>query len=207
MSRTISVSADVFRRILPHVSTDRPTLSGVLFEASGVVVATDGHTLAAIPNAVEGLTADVIVKFPEPRKLTPQKVERVTLTFSDGAPSVAVTMYDAYDRTIGASFGEVIEGPYPSWRHIVQTFGEHRPVEAMGIDPGKLARFTEYVVGKKHRAPAVTLDFNGPERAVVVRWDDSEGVGFIMPCRTNGLPIGVPAWLAPADAPATLAAA
>jgi DNA polymerase III sliding clamp (beta) subunit (PCNA family) len=207
MTRTISVAADVFRRILPHVSTDRPTLSGVLFEASGAVVATDGHTLAAVPNAVEGLDADIIVKFSEPRKLTPQKVERVALTFTDDARNVAVTMFDAYDRTIGASFGEVIEGPYPSWRHIFSTLGERRPVEVMGIDPEKLARFTEYVVGKKHRAPAVTLDFRGPDRAAVVRWDDSEAVGVIMPCRINGLPTGAPAWLAPADAPATLAAA
>jgi len=200
MSHVITLSADTLRRILPHVASEdrRPTLSGVLLEASGAVVATDGHTLAAIPGAIlEGVAADVIVRFMEPRKLTAQKVERVTLTLADVSPraSIAVALLDSYDRVIGASLAEVVEGPFPDWRCVFRTLGERSAVQAVAVDPDKLARFTANVGGKKYKTPAVTLDFYGPERAAVVRWDGSEGVGMIMPCRFGELATGVPAWL------------
>ena len=178
----VTVSVPALRSVLPHVSTEasRPVLNGVLLEPAGVVVATNGKTLAAHKFAVSGVTRPIILAFPK----LPAKA--ATLEFAmpdriDIAPIVA--------RVLAASGLELdrvilreVEGPFPAWRNVFPA-SDAKPIPAICIDPELVARF---VVKGGKALESVLLEFFEPQSAVRVTYaNNADFAGLIMPIRIN----------------------
>lgn len=193
MPRTLTIHADALRYVLPHVSTEesRPTLHGVLFEPSGLAVATNGYTLGAHRNATEPHAEPTLLRFHEPRKLAAGKVHRITVTIPDRNDqptqwmTAPVTLYgklgDAH--VVGATFADVMHAPdFPLWRTVYRPReGDAAPVTALALDP---ALFDKFAVGTGRQTGKVSLSLDGPAGAILVRYpDEPAAVGLLMPCR------------------------
>lgn len=203
MPRTLTIHADALRYVLPHVSTEesRPTLHGVMFEPSGLAVATNGYTLGAHRNATEPHAAPVLLRFQEPRKLTAGKVHRITITIPDELTgpdahgwNLPVTLYGKLgeSHTVGATFADMLPAnTFPLWRTVYRPReGDAAPVTTLALDPALLDRFA---VGVGRQTGKVALSLDGPDGAILVRYpDEPDAVGLLMPCRN----------VAPAFAPA-----
>ena len=134
--RTIIITADAVRHLLPFTSSDekRPNLAAICIEPSGIAIATDGHTLLAIRGAAaqhaDRPDTDTLVRFDKTPPVRAQSVRIVlpdVLTYSgqngrryNGETTPFTVEYlDAFGRVIGAGTAVAIEGPYPGWRRIL----------------------------------------------------------------------------------------
>ena len=200
MPRIITISASALRYVLPHVSTDesRPTLHRVLFEPSGLAIATNGHTLGVHRNATEPHTEPTLLRFHEPRKLTAGKVDRIVVTIPDRNEqptqwtTAPVTLYGklGVGHVVGATFADVMDA-FPLWRAAYRPReGDAAPVSTLALDPALLDRFA-VKVGRQ--TGKVSLSLDGPSGAILVRYpDEPNAVGLLMPCRDTA-PVIAPA--------------
>ena len=196
MLRTITIHADALRYVLPHVSTEesRPTLHGVLFEPSGLAIATNGHTLGAHRNATEPHTEPTLLRFHEPRKLTAGKVDFIVVSINEPNAPAAVTLYGklGHGHVVGATFADVMDASsFPLWRTVYRPReGDAAPVSTLALDPALLDRFA---VGVGRQTGKVSLSLDGPSGAILVRYpDEPNAVGLLMPCR-DAAPVIAPA--------------
>ena len=181
----VTVSVPALRSVLPHVSTEasRPILNGVFLEPAGVVVATNGRTLAAHKFAASGVTRPVILAFPK----LPAKAATLEFPMPENGDSTPIVA-----RVLSASGLELdrvilreVEGPFPTWRNVFPA-SDAKPIPAIGIDPELVARFT--VKGGKALEP-VALEFFHAESAVRVTYpNNADFAGLIMPIRVNVTP-------------------
>lgn len=181
----VTLSVPALRSVLPHVSTEasRPILNGVLLEPAGVVVATNGKTLAAHRFAASGVTRPTILAFPK----LPAKAD--TLEF---AMPMVYSREPIVARVLAASGLELdrvilreVEGPFPPWRNVFPA-SDAKPIPAIGIDPELVARFA--VKGGKALEP-VALEFFHAESAVRVTYpNNADFAGLIMPIRLTVTP-------------------
>lgn len=195
MPRTITIHADALRYVLPHVSTEesRPTLQGVLFEPSGLAIATNGHTLGAHRNATEPHAEPTLLRFHEPRKLTAGKVDRIVVEIPDDSRlNPTATLYNGSGHLVGVSLADMLEAPsFPLWRTVYRTCGgDAAPVSTLALDPALLDRFA---VGVGRQTGKVSFSLDGPSGAILVRYPDQpNAVGLLMPCR-DAAPVIAPA--------------
>lgn len=195
MPRTITLHAAALRYVLPHVSTDRPTLTGVLVEPSGLAVATNGHTLGVHRYAADPHEAAALLRFHEPRKLTAAKVETLAVTLPDTLDTapVAVTLYDSVGRIIGATLADTLDPrDFPTWRNVYRPREDGQPVATIGLDPALADRFA-VKVGRQ--TGKVSLAFDGASRCMLVRYPDApDALGLWMPCTDKVTGAAVAAW-------------
>jgi DNA polymerase III sliding clamp (beta) subunit (PCNA family) len=171
---------------LPHVSVEasRPILNGVLLEPAGVVVATNGRTLAAHKFAASGVTRPVILAFPK----LPAKAATLEFPMPENGDSTPIVA-----RVLSASGLELdrviireVEGPFPAWRNVFPA-SDAKPIPAIGIDPELVARFAvKNGTGKNHllTTEPVAFEFFHAESAVRVTYPKNDDfAGLIMPTR------------------------
>jgi hypothetical protein len=195
---TITIAADALRLALPHTSTEesRPILNALCVEAGGEIIATNGHTLAAIPAAAtfgedgDAPTGDVLIRFHKPREAMAKKVESVSFT-SDGTPArgVLVTLHGKYGAVIGHTLADIVEGPFPQWRQVIPREDRREAVGGLGINPDVVERFAAW--------GTLSLTFHGERNAVVVRSHANEhAVGLLMPAtyRETLAKTDIPMW-------------
>lgn len=193
MPRTLTIHADALRYVLPHVSTEesRPNLQGVLFEPTGLAVATNGYTLGAHRHATEPHARAVVLRFHEPRKLLASKVDTITVEIpdaldADGAHgwNLPVTLYGKLgaSHAVGATFADMLDASgFPLWRTVYRPATDPTPVASIGLDPELAARFT---VGAKGYAAKISVTFDGASGAALVRYPSQpDALGLWMPCR------------------------
>ena len=177
---TVTLSVRALRYVLPHVSTEasRPILNGVLLEPAGVIVATNGKTLAAHKTACSGVTRPIILALPK----IAAKADTLEFAMPDADSSnPIVARVIAYN---GMELERIIlrevEGPFPSWRNVFPA-SDAKPVPSIGVDPELVARF--YVKGAKS-LESIALEFFAPESAIRVTYPKNDNVaGLIMPVR------------------------
>ena len=181
----VTLSVPAIRFVLPHISTEasRPILNGVLLEPAGVVVATNGKTLAAHKFAVSGVTRPIILAFPK----LPAKA--ATLEFAmppvDSREPIMARVLAASGLELDRVILREVEGPFPNWRNVFPA-SDAKPIPAIGIDPDLVARFV--VKGAKELEP-VLLEFFDAQSAVRVTCpNNADFAGLIMPIRLTVTP-------------------
>jgi hypothetical protein len=195
---TITIAADTLRLALPHLSTEasRPILNALCVESTGVIVATNGHTLAAIPAAAtwseddDAPASDVLIRFHKPREAMARKVEAVRFD-SDGTPQagVVVTLLGTCGTVIGAALADIVDGPFPDWRQVVPREEKREAVSHIGMNPDVLARFDSW--------GTMSLTFHGERTGVVIRSSTNEhAIGLLMPAtyRADLVVSDIPMW-------------
>lgn len=184
-----TINAAALASIMPLCSDEisRPTLTGFLCRADGVLTGTDGH-IAGARRAGHTGTADVIVR---PNADLARMVKKAT---GKKAPSpdlqvnVRATLPDT-PHCVGelatiSYFGtsvdcDVVPGPFPNLAQVWPQMPDECPdVQGIGINPKLLARFGEWAV----------LRFVGMSRAIVVQTKDENFTGLIMPLRADEFP-------------------
>lgn len=194
----IRVSAHYLDLMLPHVSNDktRECLGGVLFRRDGVLVATNGVTLAAASRAwrTENLANGVTLRFPaQARKLVAKaaKVERRMFeadhTKGPTDMTLEISAADGWvlrsDKDIAVL--EKIDSLFPKWELLFHGMREFHPTPLVVIDPQQLKAFPY----------PVRLSFTKPEHPILVETRDPNFVGLIMPANMNRWPmVEVPTW-------------
>lgn len=186
MPRTISITANALRFVLPHLCTEpgRPVLGALYVEPSGTITATNSKTLVTHRNAATLDGPAVLLAFQKPKALTARSVDRVTLDIPDGpTPTMTATLLDKNGRPIGSTLATLVEGPYPETRQLFRRAaavirGEHPPISALCLDPALVALFDV------HNGGPVSLHFDGDRGGAVVLWGTNpDAIGLLMPCQ------------------------
>jgi hypothetical protein len=199
MTEPIRIDAAALRYVLPHVSKEesRPILNGVLVERCGNIVATGGHTLCVHRDAAQHVAEDVIVRFHRAADVIKLKVSYITLDVSDvagtgGQWNRTATLHAEHGTPIGVTLYDIVDGPYPAWRHVMpdRTHSSSGTLDGgvLPLDPALVNRFSARDAGP------VVLRPTGSSRAVAVTYPQNENVcGLIMPFRavTDGY---IPTW-------------
>lgn len=182
-----SLSAEAVLACLPHISTEesRPILQAIRVEPSGLMVATQGHTLMVWQDAIISST-----KPTEPVSLqfidadARSMVKRLAKNADKKAPMLGITVRRAESGWLLRVDTEMMvcpfaEGPYPDWRQVLPNEASRkqraeRPVSAIGVNPEYVAKFP---------AQSLTLAFGGDDRAIMVRSANPSWFGLLMPMR------------------------
>lgn len=215
---TFSVSSAALRLVAPHVSPEasRPVLNGLYLELGGVMVATNGCTLAALPDS-HNAPASLLLAGPW-HKVAKDKGRAASdlHAYATGAVGwVTVTLdgegrFTAVNNTTGnAISGEVLAYTYPNWRQVIPRTVPDTTPSAVALDPRLLALFDDTT--GKYDAAVVSLHFGARDRDPirVSRKAFPRFVGLIMPCNNpQPLPTEEPWHLAPVAvvAPETVSA-
>lgn len=199
---TITILADALRFALPHVSTEerRPILNGLLVEPSGVICATNGHSMLAYRHAATGATAPVILAFAKPTEVTKKAVHSITLEVPEAdangnvraVTGIVATVRDMFEHPIGVTLVDIVEGPFPYWRQVFpRPDQEAVSTDYIGFSPAVAARFNKSSDKPYH------MTLYGPQRAVVVQWaHDGNALGLWMPCVPyERKPLPTPDWV------------
>lgn len=204
---TITLCADALRLALPHVSREesRPILNGLLVESTGVVVAANGATFAAVEDAAWADDdrntrphADVIVRFHKPRETTAKRIVRVEIDIDGTVTSGIVARLYGHVGQVGVTLVDIVEGPFPNWRQVVPT-GDGEAIREIGF---KLDDVGDRFAGWG----PIRLTFGkGPDAAVIVTAPDNPGAfGLWMPARVlDRGAFTLPAFVQRRSAPAT----
>ena len=191
-------------------------------EKGAVIVATDGHRLAAIhdPDGMckepiivgeipKGLLSACKAKGSEKHMTVPGKLwignggAILTHSFADGEPD------DSFDhRVLHASKIKLIDARYLDWRRVVSTLTAAEGLPIPALNASYVASVSEAlrIMNPTDNAPVVRLYGNGTECAVVARCgglDIAElFVAVIMPLRYDNVPkSAIPNWMAPKAKP------
>jgi hypothetical protein len=184
MARTITITAQSLRYVLPHISDDahRPTLHSLYVTPDGTITATSGYTLAMHRNAATLDGPAVLLSFIKPKSLTAARVETVTVTIPDGSTQASVTLLDKLGFPCGATFATVEEGPYPETRYLFRraadVIAEGSPIPAISFDAARAALFDVPKGGP------VSMHFDGARAGAVILWPSNpDAIGLLMPCQ------------------------
>lgn len=183
-----SLSPEAVLACLPHISVEesRPILQAIRVEPSGLMVATQGHTLmvwqdAIISNAkpTEPLSLQFIDA--DARSM----VKRLAKNAQKKAPLLGITVRraDAGGWLLRVDTEMMVcpaaEGLYPNWRQVLpaadaRAVRAERPVTAIAVNPEYVAKFP---------TSSLTFAFGGDDRAILVRSAHPSWFGLLMPMR------------------------
>lgn len=199
-SATVLIDVDAIRMALRFTSTEaiRQYITGILIETDGTLVATDGHALVAIRDAVQMLTSDdgallyrsnrrVILSFPEKVKL-PQKATTLRVDIPETLPdwdnrhtaALLATIEPEFGSALGAISVELSDGVNypPLWRNLFPKKEQLEPAARVIVNPDLLARFT----ADCKKATGVIVTFAGNGNPMLVRINGRHNVaGLVMP--------------------------
>lgn len=157
-------------------------LNGILLEAKGYAVATNGHMLLALKCGAEPGAVDVIMERDQVEqiiKMTPKDRE-VTIKI-DGE-------YLTAEWGGQRSSYKALDGKFPEWRRIIpRTFEAETPGN---FNPELLIAFTKVtkLLNSNRTSLIPTLIQQGPQKsAVVVNLDYGNAIGIVMPVRCDKL--------------------
>lgn len=202
--QNFTIRAKALVAVLPHVSKElsRIKLNGIGVLANGHLAGTDGTTLALYRDGHTSPTELILSVSPEVVKIAKNAVKKAKASKIGETDEIVVQMGEEGSRNgTFSAFGLVavvslIEGPYPNPASVFpKDESKIKPIDGISLDPELLARFGD----------RVALSFQSEMNAMIVRTQDVDFAGLIMPLRKMaGLDEDrtvISAWVhAPADA-------
>lgn len=206
-----AVKLETALKVRPFISKDatRYYLGGVYVQAlnggGATCTATDGHRLGIARDADGFCTQSVIAIIPDYVKQPPRLVETAWLVGIQTSPRQGCIAVYLADRALSAKDVAIQAVSRPDKCEVMAgnafidgTFPDiSRAVPALKDDAASIAFNPSLLRGFGRQ---VTLTGNGAVQPHVVKGDDPDFFGVIMPMR--GVPAGVPNWFEPAKAAA-----
>lgn len=185
MEKRINLRAEALKYVLPHVSTDvsRMALQAVCCEPSGLIVATDGCSLAFHRSGAEPFNGpSELIAFDKPKGLTAAKIVTVRVTFDDrdnmGRPMVA-NLLNSAGTIIGAATCYRLDASFPDWRKVYNP-SNSGGFRSISLRSDLLARFT-VKTGSDDGNP-ILARFDSHDSATLIQWPrEPEAMGLVMP--------------------------